>query len=315
MPDILTHILFSRKVAGSIPDVSIREEIDGNLPLFFLAAQGPDFLFYHTPLRPFHKKIIRIGQAMHRKDTAMFFIDAMERMKAGGMDDGERTLFLVYFLGFLTHFFMDKEMHPYVFDVTSKGIWDMGGNRHPISHYDLEFQMDIILWERETGTHAVDMDLSEWLRVDRLPEEVCAHFIAHVQRSFGIVLDRGVLDRSVRSMLAVLGILYDPGYRKKFLRWLPTPRRFYTHPGNQGYDILNEGKNAWNHPGEPPKHQSVPELLEQAGEECARTIGDILSYLGGTGNKRPEEIIPDVSYDTNRPWRQGGHMPVKGAAD
>jgi hypothetical protein len=98
MPDILTHILFSRKVAGRIPDASVRGEIHGNLPLFFLAAQGPDFLFYHTPLRPFHKKIIRIGQAMHRRDTAMFFIDAMERMNAGGMDEGGRKQFLVYFL-------------------------------------------------------------------------------------------------------------------------------------------------------------------------------------------------------------------------
>jgi len=296
MPDILTHTLFARMVARQIKNEKVREMINDNIKLFQLAAQGPDFLFYYKPLSLFNPIERQFGHMMHYNHTAVFFIDAFKKLKK---ERDEKLL--VYMLGFLCHFHLDKNIHPYVYYVEKNGIWDYNDSRYTISHYDIEATMDIRLWEKYENEQAIKVDTSKLLDVVEFPEAILSYICSYARKYYDIKLNSKKLLKAKKTMIKLLHILYDPNHKKKILYKLPIPRKPYVVNRFLEYDILNTKKHKWYYLGESEVfNYSIFELIDISVEECVHRIDEIVEYLFENKQINIEHIIPDVTYNTNR---------------
>ena len=84
-----------------------REITDKNKEMFDLGLQGPDILFFYKPY--VNNPISKVGHKIHSTQASMFFSemffydDVVENRKK-----------LAYLFGFICHYCLDKNCHPYI---------------------------------------------------------------------------------------------------------------------------------------------------------------------------------------------------------
>lgn len=115
MPATYAHYVFGKKVFQKLPE-NIRQEVRQGKDAFLLGLHGPDLLFYYYPVRK--NRINQQGVAMHRELAANFF-DRGRSLWRKKQDPALRA----YLYGFLCHFVLDNECHPFVNQyVEEKGL-------------------------------------------------------------------------------------------------------------------------------------------------------------------------------------------------
>lgn len=106
MPTTYAHDLFGKRVYQRL-DEETKRKIKEHQDLFQIGVHGPDILFYHEP---FHKNPVSgLGSKMHQELAAEFFKEGKKRCQKE-KDDA----LLVYLLGFICHFMLDSNCHPYI---------------------------------------------------------------------------------------------------------------------------------------------------------------------------------------------------------
>lgn len=138
MPAGYAHYIFGKKVYKALP-VKERQIICRGKDAFLLGLHGPDLLFYYYPVRK--NRINQQGCRMHKEIAADFF-DRGRKLYRQGRDDTLRA----YLYGFLCHFILDSECHPYINDYMEKK--DLG-------HLEIETEFDRYLMEPE-GRNPLD---------------------------------------------------------------------------------------------------------------------------------------------------------------
>ncbi len=106
MPATYAHYVFGKKVFHKLPG-RIRKEICQGKDAFLLGLHGPDLLFYYYPFQK--NRINQYGVVMH-KETAADFFDRGRTCYRKDQDPALRA----YLYGFLCHFILDNECHPFV---------------------------------------------------------------------------------------------------------------------------------------------------------------------------------------------------------
>ncbi|MCK5811343.1 MAG: zinc dependent phospholipase C family protein [Clostridiales bacterium] len=299
MPDLLTHTLFARNVLARIDQVKIAQLIEEKKNLFQLGAQGPDFFFYYKPWSLFNKRITSIGGEMHDYFTSQFFIDGFLLIKEKGIE--EKQNLLVYLLGFLCHYYLDKNAHPYVNYIEKTGIWDFDGGVHEFSHYNLEYTMDIRLWGKYENQRAIDIDESLLLKTDDFDDSITSYIKNYVNTYNKKLVSLKEIHKAYINMMAILHILYDPNYQKKLLRKIPAPRKFYTNNPFSNFDVLNSKHRPWHYLGEEKlRTDSMEDIMSTAANECLNVMLKLFDYLTKDTQIDIKTLIPNVSYNTNR---------------
>lgn len=92
MADIITHIYLSKEI-----------NINNNSMLTF--SIGPDAFYF--------SKYKRYGKIMHRKNVLLFFKNYISYIKSNNLVNNKEVLGSLY--GFISHYILDKNIHPYVF--------------------------------------------------------------------------------------------------------------------------------------------------------------------------------------------------------
>ncbi len=106
MPATYAHYVFGKKVFHKLPEKT-KQEVRQGKDAFLLGLHGPDLLFYYYP---FHKnRINQYGVRMHKEIAADFF----DRGRICYRKDQDPAL-RAYLYGFLCHFILDHECHPFV---------------------------------------------------------------------------------------------------------------------------------------------------------------------------------------------------------
>lgn len=75
---------------------------------FRIGLQGPDILFFYNPLKK--NPVSALGSELHLETASDFLVHAMPVLREKGTDSREYA----YLLGFVCHFILDSECHPYV---------------------------------------------------------------------------------------------------------------------------------------------------------------------------------------------------------
>ena len=105
MPALYAHNKFGKLVIPKLSD-TMKNSIKKYPDAFRIGLQGPDFLFFYI----FKIKLTRLGVDMHHQDTYYFIKHARSIIQKYGMNSPEYS----YILGFICHFALDNNCHPYV---------------------------------------------------------------------------------------------------------------------------------------------------------------------------------------------------------
>ncbi len=107
MPAFFAHDLFGRAAAKRLKG-DLKETVLTHYTQFRIGLQGPDLFFFYRPYS--YNAVNRYGTALHEASALPFLEKAKEVILEKGRDSKEYA----YLLGFICHFILDSECHPYV---------------------------------------------------------------------------------------------------------------------------------------------------------------------------------------------------------
>ncbi|MEX1307036.1 MAG: zinc dependent phospholipase C family protein [Eubacteriales bacterium] len=147
MPELITHCLISDKVSAKIKDKNIKALIDTYPKEFTLGAQGGDlFFFYHYGILKNKNSVPDFGERLHKENIEDFF-----RLGAEYIKNHPSEPLLSYFLGYLSHYAADKNVHPFVYKKSEHST---------TQHHNIEFMLGKQFLKDTTGEDAYDFDMS-----------------------------------------------------------------------------------------------------------------------------------------------------------
>ena len=196
MPATYAHYVFGKKVYKQLPK-EIQQIIKENKEAYCLGLHGPDLVFYYRPLGK--NKVNQTGSRMHRELASEFFELGREQYQ-------ERPSYvrLAYLCGFLCHFMLDSECHPYI----SRYMEEYG-----LGHTAIETDFDRYLMVKDGKDPTTHCCTSHLVR-DLDAEEAIAPL-------FGLTVDQ--IDESIRGCRFCIGALQCEYLRKAhFLRTIFT---------------------------------------------------------------------------------------------
>ncbi len=111
MPATCAHYSFSVDVYKELSNRT-KDIIKENKNYFVLGAQGPDLLFYYSPIKD--NPIYKLGSDLHRQSFYVFLDNLINSKEL------EQPNKLVYILGCCCHFILDRNTHPYIYRLTGQ---------------------------------------------------------------------------------------------------------------------------------------------------------------------------------------------------
>lgn len=294
MPAFSTHYIFSDEMM----DV-IRQRAKGvkvNEWAVIYGTQGPDFLFFHRllPNMP-GKSMMSTGSAIHRSDPSVLFAAMAEYLINGKNYD--RDTVLSYFYGFICHYALDRNVHPYVYwameDIKKKEHLTY----HPfVLHNRIEFNIDMILLkEKRNVGNSLEFSTKSLLSDD---PELIMNMARAASYAFSVTLKKTCDEKKFRQ--AFLDFRYMQGIinsgskkRNDFLKAVQLPLYPIIGPGvaammlqenaDGKYDYMNCGKNEWYYPADKSVRltKSVYELFDEAKKDAANMISGFMDMLEG----------------------------------
>lgn len=139
MPNIWMHLEYGQVLAEQFADQfpflgGLKERPE----LYQLGCQGPDLLLYHSFL-PWKKDTgaLRLGDLMHSVHCGPVLLELWQKIRSLPPPDLAETQ--QYFLGFLTHHLLDRNLHPYI-------NWKAGYKHR--NHQRFEIVLDTVFMQR-----------------------------------------------------------------------------------------------------------------------------------------------------------------------
>lgn len=192
MPAIYAHDTFGKLVSKQLPK-EIQDIIKTYPSAFRIGLQGPDPLFYHRPYAS--NDVKKEGSRMHRESCASFLQKTMHHVKKEGVNSKE----FAYLLGFLCHFTLDSECHPYI---------DAYIEPRNLGHLFLESEFEKYMM-RKDGIDPIHTDISNVIPTDVQTAKAMSVFYE--------TLDETSAQKVLKEMRREKRLLYTPHLWKKKL--------------------------------------------------------------------------------------------------
>lgn len=190
MPAIYAHNQFGNRVLQQL-DAKKRELILKYLRQFRIGLQGPDYLFFYKPLS--RNPISEIGYQIHQRPAKEFMEYARNVVRKNGTDSPEYA----YILGFICHFALDSECHPFVEEQIEKT---------GIGHIELESEFEKFLM-RKNGEDPLSYPVGKTFPTDKITANCIAKFYEGVEPKEA--------HTALKSMRKYKNILVAPGKVKR----------------------------------------------------------------------------------------------------
>lgn len=302
MADFLTHHIMGEKAKVSFP-VLAQAAIEKYPESFRWGCQGPDPLFFRNIVggSPLHG----LGNRMHRESTdELFFVLS----KAVHWLTGEAyEIALSYFFGFLCHYVMDSEIHPYVYYHQQKICNERPRLLPGAVHCEIEAQIDAALYLKETSDFATTFDVDAYYSLS--PEESAIIVgLLHVvcKRVYGEEIALRDFRRAMQQMLSWENFFYSDS--RIVYRGARTLEQFagrgsvlsgHMKVEMPSWDCLNTAHTSWrNLCSEEDRNDSVSELVDMACLHAYALAGRYTMQFS-TGNLK--QIKFAVSFDNGNP--------------
>ena len=238
---------------------------------FLIGTMGPDPYFGDAMPKPlFAESRLDLAEKLHTLDARALFAALFPL--AGGSAPKQ-----AYALGFLCHFLLDTNAHPYI-EARFFGK----------AHTPAEIQIDLMMASRVAfpGVPEKPRKFYAWRHLDEL-DELHAKLI---EQLFAMET-RGSFSRGFRKWIRVNTLSYDPNNRK--LRFFGALERLLGKPGlitsylvsrhSDPADRLNGNNAVWRAPWdtETARTESFPDLFEHACLEAPALLNAALLAMQG----------------------------------
>ncbi len=161
MPAYLTHRAAGERVISKLGNGVIPHKM-----AYFLGCQGPDILFfrnYHPWLSS--KNSLSLAIAMHSNNVRDEMTNALEFARQyEGTDKDE---LVSYIAGFITHYAIDKNAHPFVYDKAGKDT---------NAHHGIEFMWDSYSAKEQWDIDPQYFDAPSEIMYHTVGEGICAWY-------------------------------------------------------------------------------------------------------------------------------------------
>lgn len=189
MPTTYAHYTFGKEVLKELKG-DLKQIIIENIDLYNIGLHGPDILFYYNPLKS--NDINRKGNKIHEESLNVFLTKARNLLYKS---NNEKEKKLSYIMGFICHFMLDSECHPYIRQKES----------NILSHNEIESEFDRIFMINN-GLNPISFKPTEHLNPNRVYAECISLF-------YGI--DSEVILKTLKSMKFYLNFLVSPSRLKR----------------------------------------------------------------------------------------------------
>lgn len=190
MPALFAHDLFGRRVLPKLSD-DLQQIIKDYYAPFQIGLQGPDLFFFYRPFS--HNRVRTYGSHLHEISALPFFEHGAEIIK----NTGRKTKEYAYLLGFICHYILDSECHPYV----EERIEESG-----VEHLEIEeeFEKKLLRMDRKDP---VGFPLDTLVPTDSETAEAILPFYSEV--------DLRTVKQSLKDLKAVKHLFTAPGAFKQ----------------------------------------------------------------------------------------------------
>ncbi len=291
MPDQFTHFLIAKKTL----ELLRTDEIDEKA--FFLGSQGADLLYYTEAFGS--KTGTEIGFILHRQKTGLipsFFAEFAEKHPE------QRKTLISYGAGFITHFWGDALLHPFIIYHTGVFILHKPETvKSRYRHKRMESAMDFIFarWLGIVPPVSNFNPFMWYLKYKMVPDPIRRSLHWMCRSRFDIDKDVYMLSGIAYHGMKLYAYLFYPPTKARRLmiralqRLIPfVPWRTYLTVTDPPVDFTNREHKVWYHPCLPnkPRRESIFDLFEEA---VGRSTKSITEYL-----KSPlKTTLPNLSLE------------------
>ncbi|MBC8571123.1 zinc dependent phospholipase C family protein [Zongyangia hominis] len=295
MPAYITHNLLGTEALARLEAPEIIGVVERNRAAYDWGTQGPDLLFFHRVyLNPFGE-VIKTGVRMHRAPVPPL-LNAFLRYLRERRGEGRFETDFAYFLGFLTHYVLDRTAHPYVYAMVEERAKLCLPFEKKGLHHQIESAIDAILCRERLGIQAKNYPLFYRMKDETVHRRVARMLHVVIRESMGENLAVEDLRAAFSDTLKCEEFLLDTkGTHRSLSACID---RLLVHgnlleamlkPEPPPFDAVNRGERPWRSPAHPEREsrQSFFALFEEAAAESARlmTQADALLHRG--------EFFPD----------------------
>lgn len=292
MPAFATHEIFGEEGYWNLSSEELSQAVANHRNVFHIGCQGPDLFFYN----PFMAGGIwekNLGIRMHETKVNQFFrayMEALLQLK----QSWELETGISYFLGFLSHYSLDAEMHPYIYSKAGYVVGQKGSGARTLSaHQRLEAVVDrqLLMVKRDCMPSAYYPEKK--IKISRQELGVIARLLSF---SLKQVYHIGVKPENVKAsywcMRTVMRQVYDhSGKRRDKVRQFESA--VYRHPLisnmivsdnlEDEQDAMNQSREVWQHPWEQDKSfdRDIWEMYDDALERYQEYVEAIRPLLTG----------------------------------
>ena len=241
---------------------------------FLIGTMGPDPYFGDAMPKPlFAHSRLDLAEKLHTLDARVLFAALFPLAKGSATKQA-------YVLGFLCHFLLDTNAHPYI-EARFFGK----------AHTPSEIQIDLMMADR-IAFSGVPEKPRVFYQTSHLDELDALH--AQLSHALFATESRGAFARGFRKWTFVNSLTYDPNNRK--LRFFGSIERLFRKPGlitpylvsrhSDPEDRLNQKNAVWRAPWDETaaRTESFPDLFDHACAEAPALMNAALSAMQGQGD-------------------------------
>ena len=313
MPAQILHVLFGEDVlrssaaalrgeaSGAVVEAYVRSALEAWGVFFRLGCQGPDLFYHNQRTRPVS---LGYGTLLHRRGFGDFAAELLGRTMGSRSPSSGADAASAYALGFATHAFLDRAVHPYI---VCKSGWVSPSKpetaRYARCHAFFERLLDVLMLERLRGLDAASWDQEALLTgfgaadSDPVVEAVVFSLAAVFPERAGVDTKLELRVRNAFSDAASFYRVTNPARTSLNMR-LPDGFEYLSsasgrasvalvYPERFPYavDYLNLARSAWGHPCRPDfaDRRSFPELYDEAAASASAVFLSLFRSFAATG--------------------------------
>ncbi|WP_164510384.1 zinc dependent phospholipase C family protein [Agathobaculum sp. Marseille-P7918] len=278
MADFVSHHLFGEQVHSVFP-ATVQELVRKHPVSFRWGCQGPDPLFYRKILfgSPLHK----LGNRMHSEKTDELFTALARGVHC--LTGAAQEAAAAYFYGFLCHYALDSQIHPYVYCRQEQICSADAKLSASAVHCQIESDIDYLVYERAYHAPVTEFKPEGFYRLPAEEKAVLAVLLhAVLENVYGEDVPVRDLRRAFDEMLSWESFLYSENravYRgaQRLERMAGRGAILTGHMKIErpAWDALNEQHTPWHNLWTPEETRtdSVPELFGLARIGAAAMAG------------------------------------------
>ena len=271
MPAFITHELFGTQIF-SMMEGDVSKLIDENRAPYFWGLQGPDLLFFRDALLG-RSSLPSYGGLMHTERADELFC-ALSCYLNVHKDRPEYETLAAYILGFIGHYCLDSEAHPYIYYKQMQKERVLNKEESKGIHHRIESDIDTALYELTTGRNIREYRPAPRLYGTEAEHEIIAQmYVTVLWEVYGVRAQAEEIKKSFSDCRMMLNLCLDR--RGNHIRLVEAaealigkPKLFSPHIRRKSVseDILNLKREEWYNLATPQKHdnRSFPQIFYAA---------------------------------------------------